>query len=147
MLVVNNEITMKAVLFFIIFTWYITWCFIISCPSCCYMFDDNIGCVTINSPFVPLTFSLPEKDSDLGRSVGASAQSPVSNSEEKDHFHGNNTTQSNVSQATIETRQTSVKTTDAEIKQGKGALPEGFFDNKEADLRARGIKLVKPDVK
>ncbi|EEF41988.1 Coiled-coil domain-containing protein, putative [Ricinus communis] len=33
------------------------------------------------------------------------------------------------------------------MKQVKGALPEGFFDDKEADLRARGIKLVKPDVK
>ncbi|XP_010485615.1 PREDICTED: zinc finger protein 830 [Camelina sativa] len=29
----------------------------------------------------------------------------------------------------------------------KGALPSGFFDNKEADLLARGIKLVKPDIK
>ncbi|TXG57436.1 hypothetical protein EZV62_018749 [Acer yangbiense] len=36
---------------------------------------------------------------------------------------------------------------DSETKQTKGALPEGFFDNKEADLRARGIKIVKPDVK
>lgn len=35
----------------------------------------------------------------------------------------------------------------SEVKQVKGALPEGFFDNKEADLSARGIKLVKPDVK
>lgn len=87
-------------------------------------------------------------DSDLGRNMGASAQSSVSNSKEKDHFHGNNNpAQSKVNQATVETKQTSVKTIDAEIKQGKGALPEGFFDNKEADLRARGIKLVKPDVK
>lgn len=31
--------------------------------------------------------------------------------------------------------------------QIKGALPEGFFDNKEADLRARGIQPVKIDVK
>ncbi|XP_062110990.1 protein ABA AND ROS SENSITIVE 1 [Humulus lupulus] len=35
----------------------------------------------------------------------------------------------------------------SEAKQVKGALPEGFFDNKEADLLARGIKPVKPDVK
>ncbi|KAK4790666.1 hypothetical protein SAY86_017970 [Trapa natans] len=34
-----------------------------------------------------------------------------------------------------------------EVKQAKGALPEGFFDNKDADLRARGIKPVKIDVK
>uniref|UniRef100_A0A2P2K5X1 Zinc finger protein 830-like isoform X1 n=1 Tax=Rhizophora mucronata TaxID=61149 RepID=A0A2P2K5X1_RHIMU len=37
--------------------------------------------------------------------------------------------------------------TGSETKQIKGALPEGFFDNKESDLRARGIKPVKPDVK
>lgn len=42
---------------------------------------------------------------------------------------------------------TSVEIAGSEIKQVKGALPEGFFDNKEADLRARGIKLVKPDIK
>ncbi|XP_022983328.1 zinc finger protein 830-like [Cucurbita maxima] len=35
----------------------------------------------------------------------------------------------------------------SEGKQIKGSLPEGFFDDKEADLRAHGIKLVKPDVK
>lgn len=34
-----------------------------------------------------------------------------------------------------------------EMKQAKGALPEGFFDNKDADFRARGIKPVKIDVK
>lgn len=83
----------------------------------------------------------------MGKKVGTSAQRKVSNSEEKGHFHGNNTTQSNVSPATMEVSQTSVKTTDAETKQAKGALPEGFFDSKEADLKARGIKLVKPDVK
>lgn len=36
---------------------------------------------------------------------------------------------------------------DSEGKQAQGVIPEGFFDNKEADLRARGIKLIKPDVK
>ncbi|EXB55789.1 hypothetical protein L484_001594 [Morus notabilis] len=40
-----------------------------------------------------------------------------------------------------------LKITGSEAKQAKGALPEGFFDNKEADLLARGIKPVKPDVK
>ncbi|BFG20604.1 hypothetical protein CerSpe_068780 [Prunus speciosa] len=43
--------------------------------------------------------------------------------------------------------QTSSQIATSEAKQIKGALPEGFFDNKEADLSARGIKLVKPDVK
>lgn len=40
-----------------------------------------------------------------------------------------------------------MQTAGSESMQTKGTLPEGFFDNKEADLRARGIKLVKPDVK
>ncbi|XP_057500988.1 protein ABA AND ROS SENSITIVE 1-like isoform X2 [Actinidia eriantha] len=35
----------------------------------------------------------------------------------------------------------------SETKQAKGALPEGFFDDKDADLRARGITPVKLDVK
>ncbi|KAB5516773.1 hypothetical protein DKX38_027421 [Salix brachista] len=41
---------------------------------------------------------------------------------------------------------TPTEISDSQAKQGQGALPEGFFDNKEADLRARGIKPVKPDV-
>ncbi|XP_077214777.1 zinc ion binding protein [Tasmannia lanceolata] len=35
----------------------------------------------------------------------------------------------------------------SEVKKGKGTLPEGFFDNKDADLRARGIEPVKLDIK
>lgn len=35
----------------------------------------------------------------------------------------------------------------SENQQVKGALPEGFFDNKDADLRARGITPVKLDIK
>ncbi|KAK7380467.1 hypothetical protein VNO78_32978 [Psophocarpus tetragonolobus] len=85
-------------------------------------------------------------DSDLGRKAGVSAQ--VLNLEkEKGHFHDNNAAKSNVSQAAMDSGLTSVKTDDTETKQVKGILPEGFFDNKEADLRARGIKPVKPDVK
>ncbi|CAM0954853.1 unnamed protein product [Alopecurus aequalis] len=34
----------------------------------------------------------------------------------------------------------------AESAQVKGALPEGFFDNKDADLRARGIEPPKVDI-
>ncbi|XP_011038258.1 PREDICTED: zinc finger protein 830-like isoform X2 [Populus euphratica] len=41
---------------------------------------------------------------------------------------------------------TPTEISDTQAKKGQGALPEGFFDNKEADLRARGIKPVKPDV-
>lgn len=51
------------------------------------------------------------------------------------------------SQPTLEPMQSSRQVSVPEAKQVKGSLPEGFFDNKEADLRARGIKLVKPDVK
>ncbi|XXG41340.1 hypothetical protein AAC387_Pa01g1821 [Persea americana] len=35
----------------------------------------------------------------------------------------------------------------SEVKQVKGVLPAGFFDNKDADLRARGIEPVKVDIK
>lgn len=35
----------------------------------------------------------------------------------------------------------------SETKQSKKSLPEGFFDDKDADLRARGITPVKLDVK
>ncbi|XP_020233643.1 zinc finger protein 830 [Cajanus cajan] len=85
------------------------------------------------------------EDSDLGRKAGVSSKSQVLNLEkEKGHFEGNNAAELNVSQAKKEISHTSVKTTDTEVK---GILPEGFFDNKDADLRARGIKPVKPDVK
>ncbi|KAL2548119.1 Mitogen-activated protein kinase kinase 4-like [Forsythia ovata] len=33
----------------------------------------------------------------------------------------------------------------SEAKKVKGPLPEGFFDDKDVDLRARGITPVKPD--
>ncbi|XAR73571.1 hypothetical protein NMG60_11007582 [Bertholletia excelsa] len=39
------------------------------------------------------------------------------------------------------------KTVVSSQNKQKGALPEGFFDDKDADLRARGIKPVKLDVK
>ena len=42
---------------------------------------------------------------------------------------------------------TSEEIAGSKINQAKGALPEGFFDNKDADLRACGIKPVKPDIK
>lgn len=50
-------------------------------------------------------------------------------------------------QSSREVIQTVETMTGPEMKQAKGALPEGFFDSKEADLRARGIKPVKIDVK
>lgn len=35
----------------------------------------------------------------------------------------------------------------SEGNQVKGSLPEGFFDNKDADLRARGLEPIKYDIK
>ncbi|RWW71887.1 hypothetical protein BHE74_00020334 [Ensete ventricosum] len=46
-----------------------------------------------------------------------------------------------------QTSQASEKIDGSDAKQVKGALPEGFFDNKDADLRARGIEPVKVDIK
>lgn len=49
-------------------------------------------------------------------------------------------------QASRDSRQAKT-TTGLDSKEVRGALPEGFFDDKDADLRARGITPVKPDVK
>ncbi|KAH9323453.1 hypothetical protein KI387_018092 [Taxus chinensis] len=38
-------------------------------------------------------------------------------------------------------------TEESEANQVKGSLPEGFFDNKDADMRARGLEPVKYDIK
>ncbi|XP_028800502.1 zinc finger protein 830 [Neltuma alba] len=87
-------------------------------------------------------------DPDSNKRTGISIQSQALNSEKvKGGLHINNAAQPKGSQEAIETRQTSSTPGDTEAKQIKGILPEGFFDNKEADLRARGIKPVKPDVK
>nr|AFK44197.1 unknown [Lotus japonicus] len=89
---------------------------------------------------------LPPNFFDDSHARKASSEKDLEN--EKGNFHANNTAQSKVSsQAAMETRQTSDKTADKETKPVKEALPEGFFDNKEADLRARGIKPVRPDIK
>ncbi|XP_008231603.1 PREDICTED: zinc finger protein 830 isoform X2 [Prunus mume] len=96
----------------------------------------------------------PERSTELPRPQTSSGLPP-------DFFDNNeaqkrNTVAETDSYKKIETRktepardltQTSSKIASSEAKQIKGALPEGFFDNKEADLSARGIKLVKPDVK
>ncbi|KAL2499035.1 zinc ion binding [Abeliophyllum distichum] len=50
-------------------------------------------------------------------------------------------------QASKEIRQVSKVADDSEAKKVKGTLPEGFFDDKDTDLRARDITPVKPDVK
>ncbi|KZV35565.1 zinc finger protein 830 [Dorcoceras hygrometricum] len=51
------------------------------------------------------------------------------------------------SQSSQDFRQGSKIAVGIEDKQVRGALPEGFFDDKDSDLRARGITPVKPDVK
>lgn len=50
-------------------------------------------------------------------------------------------------QSSKDLRQGSKIAVGIEDKQVRGALPEGFFDDKDSDLRARGITPVKPDVK
>lgn len=50
-------------------------------------------------------------------------------------------------QSSKDLRQGSKIAVGIEDKQARGALPEGFFDDKDSDLRARGITPVKPDVK
>lgn len=56
-------------------------------------------------------------------------------------------TKSNELQPSRESKQISKVIVESETKQAKGALPEGFFDDKNADLRARGVTPVKLDVK
>ncbi|XP_054799068.1 protein ABA AND ROS SENSITIVE 1 isoform X2 [Prosopis cineraria] len=92
--------------------------------------------------------SVQSVDPDSDKRMGISAQSQVLNAEKlKGGLHSNNAAQPKGSQAAMEASQTSGMPADTEAKQVKGVLPEGFFDNKDADLRARGIKPVKPDVK
>lgn len=75
-----------------------------------------------------LIYDLPGKDVEPDSSSGGIAQSEV------------------FSKASDLGKKSSMNS-GSEGKQIKGALPEGFFDDKEADLRAHGIKLLKPDVK
>uniref|UniRef100_A0A5B6YX82 C2H2-type domain-containing protein n=1 Tax=Davidia involucrata TaxID=16924 RepID=A0A5B6YX82_DAVIN len=56
-------------------------------------------------------------------------------------------TKNNKIQSASEHTQTSQMNVGSENKQVTGALPEGFFDDKDADLRARGITPVKLDIK
>lgn len=64
-------------------------------------------------------------------------------------FLDNQKTDSSNTKTTSEPKQSQPQTTTGSETKSvvKGALPTGFFDNKEADLLARGIKLVKPDIK
>lgn len=66
-----------------------------------------------------------------------------------DGFFDNQITDSSDTKTTSDPKQSQTQTTSGSVTKSvvKGALPTGFFDNKEADLLARGIKLVKPDIK
>lgn len=74
----------------------------------------------------------------------------VSNSESKKDILSNaKALESKTHETKIEREpsHTPKEVTGSESKYSKGALPEGFFDDKDKDLRARGIKPVKPDPK
>ena len=86
-----------------------------------------------------------DPDSDQRKQI--SAQRQVLNLEKEKGGLPSSTAAESKSNQPKQLGQTSAGTADTEIKQVKGMLPEGFFDNKDADLRARGIKPVKPDVK
>ncbi|KAF3432617.1 hypothetical protein FNV43_RR27357 [Rhamnella rubrinervis] len=72
---------------------------------------------------------------------------PLNLEHEKHKLPSGSIPQNEMFQPARDHAQTSIQNSGSEAKQVKGILPEGFFDNKEADLRARGIKPVKPDVK
>ncbi|GMP32458.1 hypothetical protein CsSME_00006206 [Camellia sinensis var. sinensis] len=86
------------------------------------------------------------------KKAGGSAQTRLTepfNSESKiDEFSSAKVVESKMDeiQPDKEQMQTSKLIAGSETKQAKGLLPEGFFDDKDADLRARGITPVKLDV-
>ncbi|TQD81242.1 hypothetical protein C1H46_033174 [Malus baccata] len=90
----------------------------------------------------------PERSTELPRKQSSSELPP-------DFFDNHDAKKQNTGRETVQTRniepakdltQTSSQIASSEAKQIKGALPEGFFDNKEADVSARGIKPGKQDV-
>ncbi|KAJ9175351.1 hypothetical protein P3X46_013916 [Hevea brasiliensis] len=85
---------------------------------------------------------------DSRKKSGVSAQGKVESLKNAmDGLPTGNELQKKASAHAREQKRTPREITGSETKQVKGALPEGFFDDKEADLLARGIKPVKPDVK
>ncbi|KAK9272381.1 hypothetical protein L1049_002752 [Liquidambar formosana] len=92
-------------------------------------------------------------DRDSYKKKGGSAQTQVmdsfSSEDKVDVLSSGNIVQTNIVeiQPDRELTEKSTKIVGSESKKVKGALPEGFFDNKDADLRARGIKPIKLDVK
>lgn len=85
---------------------------------------------------------------DSRKKTGVSSQNKVESLEnEMDGLVTRNELQTKTSRHERGLIHTPTEITGSETKQLKGALPEGFFDDKEADMLARGIKPVKPDVK
>lgn len=97
------------------------------------------------------TESIPLVEPVSSKKSRGSAQAqdlePLDVENQKHGLPSGSNSQTQTFQPAMDNAQTSMQKSDSEVKQLKGALPEGFFDNKEADLRARGIKPVKPDVK
>lgn len=115
-------------------------------------------CLTVKDDLL-FSFHVSEKDSAwLGDHV-SNRDPPVSDRIEevepslaRSSIHGLSTsknaeTRSTENQRSGENGPISKVSSGSDAKQVKGALPAGFFDNKDADLRARGITPVKPDVK
>ncbi|KAM1229598.1 hypothetical protein PS2_039610 [Malus domestica] len=87
---------------------------------------------------VELHIPRPERSTELPRKQSSSELPP-------DFFDNHDAKKQNTGRETVQTRniepvrdltQTSSHIASSEAKQIKGALPEGFFDNKEADLSA-----------
>lgn len=89
----------------------------------------------------------PDSSGNSGSSTKTLATASLYSENKKDGLPSSNATQTKKIQSIRELTEKSTQMADSESKQLKGVLPEGFFDNKEADLRARGINPVKPDVK
>ncbi|KAL9463046.1 hypothetical protein AB3S75_000957 [Citrus x aurantiifolia] len=89
----------------------------------------------------------PDSNKTSGVSAKTQAMMSVVLKNEMDELPNGNAVHAKMGQPLKEHPEISKQNADSEAKQIKGALPEGFFDNKEADMLARGIKPVKPDVK
>ncbi|KAH9715478.1 coiled-coil domain-containing protein 16 [Citrus sinensis] len=89
----------------------------------------------------------PDSTKPSGVSAKTQALKSVVLENEMDELPNGNAVHAEKGQPFKEHPEKSKQNAGSEAKQIKGALPEGFFDNKDADLLARGIKPVKPDVK
>lgn len=107
-----------------------------------YMIKNNVLLATDSVKLVD-----PDSNKTSGVSAKTQAMKSVVLKNEMDELPNGNAVHAKMGQPLKEHPEISKQNADSEAKQIKGALPEGFFDNKEADMLARGIKPVKPDVK